>query len=82
MACNCKVNKQISYIQKKYGHNIPVSKESKIRFRVQEKLKGILTFFIGLLFLPIIILHVLYVLIFKKDKKISIGKILKLQTVK
>lgn len=82
MACNCKVNKQISYIQKKYGHNMPVSKESKIRFRVQEKLKGILTFFIGLLFLPIIILHILYVLIFKKDKKISIGKILRLQTVK
>ena len=81
MSCNCKVNKQISYIQKKYGHNIPVSKPSKIRFRTSEILKSILTYSVGILFLPIMVLHVLFVAFFKKDKRIKIDKVLKLQRV-
>ena len=82
MSCNCKVAKQITYLEKKYGHNMPVSKQSKIKFRFSEFLKSLLIGFIGILFLPIMILHVLFVLIFKKDKKISIGNLLRLKYVK
>lgn len=81
MSCNCKVKQQIGYIQKKYGHNIPVSKQSKIRFRTSEILKSILTYTVGIVLLPIMVLHVLFVAFFKKDKKIKIDKILKLQRV-
>jgi fumarate reductase subunit C len=82
MSCNCKVAKQITYLEKKYGHNIPVSKQSQIRFRFTEFLKNLLVIFIGILFLPIMILHILFVLIFKKDKKISIKKLLRLKYVR
>ena len=76
MACNCKVNKQITYLQKKYGHNIPVSKESKIRFKVSHFFSNLWVYLILLLCLPFLLFHVLFVLIFKKDKKISVKNLL------
>lgn len=82
MSCNCKVAKQITYLEKKYGHNIPVSKQTKIKFRIDEFLKSVLVFLIGLLFLPVIVLHLLFVLIFKKDKKISVKNLLRLNYVR
>lgn len=78
MACNCKVNQQISYLHKKYGHNIPVSKQSKIRFTVREKLKNFLVYIIEILFLPIILIYILYKALFAKNKIVSMKKILNL----
>jgi len=75
-ACNCKVNQQISYLHKKYGNKIPVSKESKIRFTIKEKLKHFLIYIIEILFLPVMFLYVFYVAIFSKKKQISIKKLL------
>ena len=70
MACNCKVNQQITYLEKKYGHNMPVSKKTTI---------SLFTFLIGVIFLPFIILHIIFISIFTKDKKLSIKKLLRLQ---
>lgn len=78
MACNCKVNQQITYLHKKYGHKIPVSKESKIRFTVREGFKNFLVYIIAILFTPIIFLYILYVTLFTKDKRISMKKVFNL----
>ena len=78
MACNCKVNQQIDYLHKKYGHNIPVSKKTTISFNVKEWFKNLLISVVVLLFSPILLLHVLYVSIFRKDKPISVKKLMNL----
>ena len=78
MACNCKVNKQIDYLHKKYGHNIPVSKKTAIAFNVKEWFRNLLVGIITILFSPILLLHVLYISIFKKDKAISVKKLMSL----
>lgn len=77
--CNCKVNQQITYLEKKYGHNMPVSKKTTIRLTVKEFFISLFTFLIGIIFLPLIILHIIFISIFTKDKKISIKKLLRLQ---
>ena len=78
MACNCKVNQQITYLHKKYGQKIPVSKESKIRFTVREWFKNFLVYIIAILFTPIIFLYILYVTLFTKDKRMSMKKVFNL----
>ena len=78
MACNCKVNQQITYLHKKYGHKIPVSKQSKIRFTVRESFKNFLVFIISILFSPIMFFYVLYVAFFTKNKQISMKKVFNL----
>ena len=78
MACNCKVNQQIDYLHKKYGHEIPVSKKTAISFNIKEWFRNLLISVVTLLFSPILLLHVLYVSIFKKDKSVSIRKLMSL----
>ena len=82
MGCNCKVNQKIDYLHRKYGNKIPVSKKTEISFHFKEKIKEFFVFLIGLLFLPIIILFVLYKVIFTKEKKVSIKKLMKLADVR
>ena len=79
--CNCKVTQQIDYLHKKYGHNIPVSKAKKISFSFKEFCKTLLSSIIVILSLPIMLLHVLYVTFFKKDKAVSVAKLTKLAKV-
>ena len=74
MACNCKVNQKLDYLHKKYGNKVPVSKKTEISFLVKEKAKEILVFIITLIFLPVMLISVLYQAWFAKDKKISIKK--------
>lgn len=74
--CNCKVNQQIDYLHKKYGNNIPVSKKTTISFSIKEWFKNLFIMLIALLIAPILLLHVLYVAIFKKDKKVSVKKLM------
>ena len=78
MACNCKVNKQIDYLHKKYGHEIPVSKTKKVSFTVGETFKNMFVAIIAMVLSPILLLHVLYVSIFKKDKTVSAKKLMNL----
>ena len=81
MACACKVNQQIDYLHKKYGHKIPTSKKTIIRFRVKEFFKNIGIYLLCLPFVPIMFLHILYTTIFKKDKKISVKRMLNLKSI-
>ena len=78
-ACNCKVNQQITYLHKKYGHNIPVSKSSHIGFMVKQFFRNILWYLLMIVIFPLIFLHVVAVSLFTKKKKISIKKILGLK---
>lgn len=76
--CNCKVNQQIDYLHKKYGHNIPVSKKTTISFSIKEWFRNLLISIVVVLFSPILLLQVLYVSIFRKDKAVSIRKLMSL----
>ena len=78
MACRCKVNQQIDYLHKKYGHEIPVSKTKKVSFTVGETFKNMFVAIIAMTLSPILLLHVLYVSIFKKDKTVSAKKLMNL----
>lgn len=77
-SCNCKVNQQIDYLHKKYGHNIPVSKKTTISFNIKEWFRNLLISIVVVIFSPILLLHVLYVSIFRKDKAVSIRKLMSL----
>ena len=69
MGCNCKAAKKIAYINQKYGTTPPQK-----RTNVVGGLKDILAYIIMLVCIPFIVLHVLYVRIFTKDKKITFSE--------
>ena len=50
MGCSCKVNKQIDYLHKKYGDDLPKSKKTNIRGSVTAKIENAFTF---LLIIPL-----------------------------
>jgi hypothetical protein len=77
MGCNCKVTKKIALINKKYGSN-PPQKQTNISGLIKDKL----VLGIVILFLPFIFLHVLYVYLFKKDKKITFSEMFGKKKVK
>lgn len=79
MACACKVNKQISYLQKKYGYNTPKSKTSNIRGKIEIKIKQILLFFFVLLLLPIELFGIIFHFFINKGKPIQIDKVFRLK---
>lgn len=69
MGCNCKATKKIAYINQKYGTTPPQKKTNIVGM-----LKDMLTYVIVFLCLPFIFLHVLYIQLFKKDKKITFSE--------
>jgi hypothetical protein len=77
MGCNCKTNQQISYLQKKYGDKIPVSKVTHIREMVSKTIKTIL---LVILMIPIVPIFGLFLLIryFFTKKPINIKKTFKI----
>ena len=75
MACACKVNKQIAYLQKKYGHEIPVSKQKIITFNIVEFLKAIAVWLIALPIIPFMIIHII-IKAFTKRKSISVKNLM------
>lgn len=81
MACACKVNKQLDYLHKKYGNEIPVSKATRISFKIKEFFKNIWIYLLMLPLLPLMFLHVLFIGLLKKRKTISLKKMLRLKTV-
>lgn len=54
MGCGCKANQQISFLQKKYGNNIPSSKTTKIRETVSNAIKNILLAVVLIPIVPIV----------------------------
>lgn len=77
MACACKVNQQITYLQKKYGTQMP--KSGKVKYREPLTLKDLLNKFllllIGLILTPLIFIYLLFRPLWT-NKPISIKKIL------
>lgn len=78
MACACKVNQEIEYLQKKYGHNMPKSKSSDIRGMATGFFKQMGILVLAIPFLPVMLVGILVHLIVKKEKPIKIDKIFKL----
>ena len=74
MACACKVNKQLNYLHKHYGNKTDVNKKEIREFRIIEFLRQLVSFIIMILLLPFMLMHILYITFFKKDKIIKIKK--------
>lgn len=70
MACACKVNQQLSYLQRKYGVDGPKKKNRK-PFNFKIMLFNIINLIVCILLSPIILLTIL----FNKKKVINIGKV-------
>ena len=80
MGCACKANQQITYLQKKYGDNIPQSKMSNIRGMVSVNLKTLLVFLILIPIMPIFLVYFIVKHLVKKEKAIDINKTFKIVT--
>lgn len=78
MGCGCKANQQISFLQKKYGDNIPKSKTTKIRETTSNAIKNVL---LGVIMIPMvpIIFVCLVVRNFFTKKPINIKKTFKIK---
>ena len=78
MGCGCKANQQISFLQKKYGNNIPSSKSTKIRETVSNAIKNIL---LAVVLIPIvpIVFSALVVRNFLTKKPINIKNTFKIK---
>ena len=72
MACACKTNKEIAYLHKRFGNKTNVSKKDVTEFRLKEFLKQLIAFLTLVLLIPFMLLHIIFVLTFKKDKTIKI----------
>lgn len=79
MACACKVNQQLSYLEKKYGVKVPENKETHIKENIKLGIKNVLLL---LLVSPILLIMLPFTLIksiFSKGKSIDINKIFKIR---
>lgn len=79
MACACKVNQQIEYLQKRYGHNMPKSRSTNIRGMVSLWLKQAGLWLIAIPFIPLMIIGLIFHLIFRGSKPIEIDKTFRLK---
>lgn len=69
MGCNCKATRKIAYINQKYGTTPPQKKTNIIG-----GFKDILAYIIMVICIPFMLLHILYVHFFVKDKKITFSE--------
>lgn len=70
MACACKVNQQLSYIQRKYGVDGPKQKAGKV-FNTWIILTNIFNAIAAMLLIPFMLISIL----FRSKKTINISKI-------
>lgn len=77
MACACKVTQQINYLQKKYGTNMPKSNKKDFKLNVRLLLEKLFLSLLIIPILPFMLLHILFVAIFKKKKNIQIDRFFK-----
>lgn len=70
MACACKVNQQLSYLERKYGTN-PKSKKTSISTRVKVFFVGVMNVIISVILSPFMLMTVF----FNRKKVINISKL-------
>lgn len=75
MSCACKVSRDLTYLQKKYGTNPPKSKSFHLNVNFYSVLKILFFSIILCLCMPFMILHVLL----NRNKKIDIAKLFRLK---
>lgn len=77
MACDCKVNRKLDYLHRKYGKKIPVSRRMVATFNVKEFFRVLFVFLLMVLFFPLLLIHVIFTSA-SNGKRISIRKIMDL----
>lgn len=79
MACACKVTQELTYLQKKYGHNMPKSKSSNIKEMMTGIVKQTGIMILALPFLPLMIIGIMFNMLFKRNKAVEIDKVFKIR---
>lgn len=83
MACACKTNEQISYIQKKYGVKQPGQKETHFApDNIWALLKDVAVFLVVVVFSPLMLLYTIAHSILFHGKPIDIARLFGLHTAK
>ena len=75
MGCNCATQDQIKKLHQLYGGKSNLNKPFKQK--IGELFRNILIYIILFIISPILISYVIYKVVFTKDKKISVRKLLK-----
>lgn len=75
MGCNCATQEQIRKLHELYGGKSSLDKPFKQK--IGELFKNFLIYFILFIISPILISFVIYKVVFTKDKKISVRRLLK-----
>ena len=76
MACNCKVDQKISYIQRKYGPKGPQQKTTHMAMEWWELLQTLCVFLITVILSPILLFFVIGRVIFSKSPTIKLENLL------
>lgn len=76
MACACKIDAQMSYLQRKYGNNMPTNKKSDISGGVKRFFKQALGWCIVIPFLPVALLSIT---LKGKKKPININEVFRIK---
>lgn len=76
MACNCKVNKQILDIHKKYGHKINVSWKERVFFKTKEMFKVLIVIIPLFILSPFVFILFLF-LLFRGKKYINVNNLIR-----
>lgn len=78
MGCGCKANRQISFLEKKYGENMPQSKTTNISGKIANGIKQTVTAIILIPLFPIVGVFLIGKHLFSKRKSIDINKTFKI----
>ncbi len=76
MPCDCKANKQILALGRVYGRTVSRTRKDIIKDAIWRGIQYIFLAILALIFLPIIVLYLLYKVIVKKDKVVHLDKLL------
>lgn len=76
MGCNCKASSHIVRTKRRFGYDIPTHKNVKISNKIKMVLQALLIWLIVIIFLPIVLVVLIFGKIVKKDitffKKIKV----------
>ena len=75
MACACKVNQQLTYLQRKYGTNVPKNKQTTIGFEIGYFFKRVFEAIVVFVTYPIMALFTLFAKLVTRKKVIDINKL-------
>lgn len=80
MSCNCKVNRNLAYLQKNYGVKRDVSLKEETTFGILEFFRRFITIIATILSIPVMFIF-LVIKLFSKKKEIDLTKILRLKQI-